>query len=289
MTRRIANSSQIPTTMTTPLDDSRESLGDRMKRYEATTEQILPEDQPAIIRLDGHGFSKFTRGFDKPFDVRLHDAMRQTAEDLLAYFPAASLAYTQSDEITLVFTATAAARPFSGRVGKLSTLAAGYASTRFNHHLSKAANIPDKKLGVAHFDARAFSVPTTAEVLNNLIWRAKFDCRRNSISAFGRSFFSTKEMHGLSANEIVEKLSADKGVDYWKSAPAWACYGTTVKREQFEFAGIDGKTGAEVKTTRSRMRSEEMKWWEFNEGNLALVTQKFWEFDSAAATEPDRA
>ncbi|KAF8206219.1 tRNAHis guanylyltransferase-domain-containing protein [Mycena galopus ATCC 62051] len=266
--------------MTTQLEErKREALGERMKRYEAATDQQLPDDQPALIRVDGHGFSKFTRGFNKPFDERIHDAMAQTAADLLEHFPAASLAYTQSDEITLVFPATATARPFNGRVGKLASLAAGYASTRFNHHLAKAPDVPENKHGIAHFDARAFSVPDTAEALNNLIWRAKTDCRRNSIFGFGRSFFSAKELHGLGGDAVVEKVLAEKGVDFWTSAPSWARYGTTVKREQYQWDGIDGLTGAEVKSTRTRSKCADVPWWEFNERNLALVTQKFWDDD----------
>ncbi|KAF7374724.1 Thg1 domain-containing protein [Mycena sanguinolenta] len=273
--------------MSTPLEETnREGLGERMKRYEAVTDQQLPDDQPAIIRVDGHGFSKFTRGFNKPFDERLHDAMVQTAADLLEQFPAASLAYTQSDEITLVFPATAAARPFNGRIGKLTSLAAGYASTRFNHHLAKAADLPANKLGIAHFDARAFSVPDTAEALNCLIWRAKMDCRRNSIYGFGRSFFSAKQLHGLHGDAIVAKILAEKGIDFWTEAPSWARYGTTVKRERFEWAATDALTGAEVISTRTRTKFQDVPWWEFNDQNLALVTSKFWDGDG---TLPDEA
>ncbi|KAJ7476120.1 tRNAHis guanylyltransferase-domain-containing protein [Mycena latifolia] len=254
------------------------SLGERMKTYEAATEQHLPVDQPALIRIDGHGFSKFTKGFDKPFDARIHAAMAATAADLLAYFPGASLAYTQSDELTLVFPAGAASRAFNGRVAKLASLAAGYTSVRFNHHLvAEAPSLLAHKQGVAHFDARAFAVPDAAEALNNLIWRAKVDCRRNSIAAFGRGFYSVKELSGLSADAVVEKVLAEKNVDFWTATPSWARYGTTVKREQYEWTGVDGLTGEEVKTTRTRMRSEDMPWWEFNERNLALITAKFWD------------
>ncbi|KAJ7761948.1 tRNAHis guanylyltransferase-domain-containing protein [Mycena maculata] len=251
---------------------TKEGLGERMKRYEAVTDQVLPCNQPALIRVDGHGFSKFTNGFEKPFDVRIHDAMVQMATDLLAYFPDASLAYTQSDELTLVFPSGCSA--FNGRVGKLASLAAGYASVRFNHHLVGA---PAEKQGIAHFDGRAFAVPNVEEVLNNLIWRAKIDCRRNSISAFGRSFYSTKELHGLTSDAIVQKVLEEKNVDFWTSTPQWARNGTTVKREQYEGTGIDGKTGEEVRTTRTRMRAEDIPWWEFNQHNLALVTGKLWQ------------
>ncbi|KAJ7227330.1 tRNAHis guanylyltransferase-domain-containing protein [Mycena pura] len=257
--------------MTTELEDSSvEGLAERMKRYEAVTDLQLPADQPAIIRIDGHAFSKFTRGFDKPFDERIHAAMAATAADLLAEFPDASLAYTQSDEITLVF--PAGARAFNGRAAKLSSLSAGLASARFNYHLARGAEgtapVPAEKLGVAHFDARAFSVPDPAEALNNLIWRAKIDCRRNSISAFERGFYSTKE-----------KL-AEKNIDFWTSSPSWARYGTTVKRQQYEGKGTDGLTGAEVTVTRTRVKSGDIPWWEFNERNLALVSEKFWGNDA---------
>ncbi|KAJ6576680.1 tRNAHis guanylyltransferase-domain-containing protein [Mycena vulgaris] len=257
------------------------SLGERMKSYEAATDQQLPANQPALIRIDGHGFSKFTKGFDKPFDERIHTAMAQTAEDLLAYFSDASLAYTQSDELTLVF--PSACRAFNGRVAKLASLAAGYASVRFNHHLA-AAGAPAHKQGIAHFDARAFAVPDAAEALNNLIWRAKIDCRRNSISAFGRGFYSAREMTGLSSDAVVEKVLAEKNVDFWTSTPSWARNGTTVKRELYEGTGIDGLTGAEVKMTRTRMRSEDIPWWEFNERNLALVTERYWDGDLPVET-----
>jgi tRNA(His) 5'-end guanylyltransferase len=127
-----------------------------------------------------------------------------------------------------------------------------------------------------------FSVPNVAELLNNLIWRAKMDCRRNSISAFGRAYYSANQLHGLNTNAIVEKLLAEKGIDFWTTAPSWARYGTTVKRKQYEFTGTDGLTGKEVTSTRTRMWSEDIPWWEFNDHNLALVTAKYWDVDSAA-------
>ena len=76
------------------------SIADRMKRYETDTEHSLPDGLPVIIRVDGHGFSKFTGGFQKPFDERLHAAMQLTTENLLQYHSDATTAYTQSDEIS---------------------------------------------------------------------------------------------------------------------------------------------------------------------------------------------
>ena len=49
--------------------DSNE-LATRMKAYEKASEGYLDRTLPYIMRLDGHCFSKFTKGFKKPYDVR---------------------------------------------------------------------------------------------------------------------------------------------------------------------------------------------------------------------------
>ena len=46
----------------------KDSLGDRMKRYESVTQSHLLPRTPAIIRLDGKAFHTYTKGCDKPFD-----------------------------------------------------------------------------------------------------------------------------------------------------------------------------------------------------------------------------
>lgn len=125
------------------------TLGDRMKTYEANTETTVCQGKPTLIRLDGHGFSKLTRPFKKPFDDSFHKAMVFTCHDLLTHFPEAVTAYTQSDEITLVFPAGIAI--FSGRVQKIVSLAAAWTTVRFNYHLEEAcgAALPQNKMHCA--------------------------------------------------------------------------------------------------------------------------------------------
>ena len=76
------------------------SLGDRMKEYESQ-EQRIPHDEHIILRIDGHKFSKFTKGFKRPYDKILRDSMIETTKDLVREFGAVT-GYTQSDEISLV-------------------------------------------------------------------------------------------------------------------------------------------------------------------------------------------
>ena len=44
-------------------------IGNRMKIYEAATESCITPNSLILIRVDGHGFSKFTAQFEKPYDA----------------------------------------------------------------------------------------------------------------------------------------------------------------------------------------------------------------------------
>jgi len=79
-----------------------ESMGDRMKGYEAEWSRKLDPKLPFIMRLDGHKFSSYTKPFKKPFDERINNVMVATTMDLMTTFNATT-AYTCSDEITLLF------------------------------------------------------------------------------------------------------------------------------------------------------------------------------------------
>ncbi|KAI4917942.1 uncharacterized protein J4E92_008880 [Alternaria infectoria] len=266
-----------------PRTDKPLSLAARMKSYEAQFDQILPLDKPIILRLDGHGFSRFTSHFARPFDERIHTAMISTCADLLHFFPRATVAYTQSDEITLVF--PEGVQSFNERVQKLCSLSASYCSVRFNKHLTdalKAMPEPEVKgdveevLGTAHFDARFFPVPDVAEALNNLIWRCRNDAVRNSVSAFARTMYSTKEMNGKKTKELVRMMLEEKGVRFEEAVPKWAIEGCLVKRERYEHEGVNLKTDEIEKTFRTRTRVEERGIREFGDEGLKLVTSRYW-------------
>ena len=81
-----------------------QKLDDRMKDYERTSRYFIDTKDNLIVRLDGHHFSSFTKGFKKPFDTLLSDTMIETSQALMEEFTPSSV-YTQSDEISLVFPA----------------------------------------------------------------------------------------------------------------------------------------------------------------------------------------
>jgi tRNA(His) guanylyltransferase len=251
-----------------------------MKQYEASYDTSLPLNTPIILRLDGHGFSRFTSHFNRPFDQRIHTAMISTCTSLLHFFPHASVAYTQSDEITLIF--PAGVQSFNERIQKLASLASSYCSVQFNKHLSAALqqdpepHVALDKLGTAHFDARFFAVPSLAEALNCIIWRCRNDAVRNAVSSFARTMYSVKEMHGKRTGELIDMMKKEKGVVYEDAVPKWAIEGCLVKREQVEHEGLNGKTGEVERTVRTRVRVEERGIREFGKEGLVIVGERFW-------------
>ena len=81
---------------------SKDSLGTRMKGYENVSRFYLTKRTPVIIRIDGKAFHTFTRGFERPFDKCLMQTMKETAIYLCKNIGGCKLAYTQSDEISLL-------------------------------------------------------------------------------------------------------------------------------------------------------------------------------------------
>lgn len=195
-------------------------LGDRMKAYERSAETQLRPDLPICIRIDGRGFSKYTRDFLKPFDSRVSDAMRATTRALVQETNA-RMGYTQSDEITLILLSGPDQTPFfDGRVQKLCSVLASLAAVTFDRAL-KAARPPT-------FDARVWQVPDMETANEVLLWRA-LDARRNGVSSAYRAHFSAKRMKGKSAKEMLRDLR-DAGVVFEEAYAQKDRLGTYMRR-----------------------------------------------------------
>lgn len=182
------------------------SLGDRIKGYESASEQVLPNNIPVIIRLDGSNFSKLTdQYFDKPFDERFESAMNQAALSVMKYCSGAQIALVQSDEVNILLRNDQRSDfdPFlSNRTQKLASLTASKASVAFNTKL-RELNIEGKEV----FDSRAFVVPKS-EVLNVFIWRQE-DAFKNCVSSI--AYFGLKEKYGTDkANDILYEKDLDE-------------------------------------------------------------------------------
>ena len=245
--------------MTTPAFSPYDyNFGDLAKELESNTPSTLSPANWTILRLDGHCFHTYARPFEKPFDKYLSQAMVFTTIDLCKEFNAVS-GYTQSDEISLLLPPTKIdpetkeQQPliFKGRKQKLESLSAGFASVRFNYHISRNAvpdnNIESTKLQkmnsyTAYFDSRAISVASLADVEKVFQWRSLFDCYRNGISALAQHIFGHKKLHEKNTAMKLAML-ADTGIQLEDYPPA-LFYGTFVKKQQIEKACTNFKTGA---------------------------------------------
>lgn len=187
---------------------NRDTLGDRMKdSYENRTRYALPRRTYTIIRLDGKAFHTYTRGLNRPYDAPLMLDMAATATFLCKEIAGTCMAYTQSDEISLLlmdFGTTKTQAWFDGNIQKIVSISASLATAKFNELR------PGK---LAFFDSRVFTISDPVEVRNYFVWRQK-DATRNSISMAAQACFSHKQLHGKSSGEMQDMLWSQHGVNW---------------------------------------------------------------------------
>ncbi len=206
----------------------KDDFGDRMKMYEkAFAGQRLMPLLPAVVRLDGKGFSRFTRGLKRPYDERMSLLMLAVTKRLLKETNAL-IGYTQSDEISLLLYSDSVKSQiyFDGRVQKIVGDLAALASLELNRLLPDA--IPEKAHLLPRFDCRVWSVPTLEEAANAFLWREK-DASKNSVSMAARAHYSHKELHGKSSSQMQDMLH-DKGIN-WNDYPAFFKRGVFIRME----------------------------------------------------------
>ena len=207
-------------------------LNTRIKEYyENRTKQLLMRRTITILRLDGKGFSKFTKGFNKPFDDGFSDDMDETARFLCENIQGAKFGYTQSDEITIVlcdYDNQETSAWFDYNVQKMVSISASIATAKFNQlrarRFSNYASIDVDDLNnmqLAMFDSRVFQVPTLDEMVNTLIFRQQ-DCTRNSISMAADALLKGS-MEGVKNDVKQERLFKEAGIN-------WNDYKTKYKR-----------------------------------------------------------
>lgn len=226
------------------------SLGDRMKEYENIERKYLTRRLPLMIRIDGKAFHSYTKGFERPFYRPFREVMENTMLDLANAVMGCKMAYTQSDEITLLLTDddTLETQPWFGKnLQKIVSLSAAMTTYFFNKNVENICrgreenlvplrNAYENKLAI--FDARAWCVPHE-EVLNVFCWREQ-DCTRNAIESAGQAYFSHKQLFGKSCNEIQEMLFKEKGINF-NDYPVWFKRGVCAIKKPVEITTPDGK------------------------------------------------
>lgn len=192
-------------------DYSPESLGDRFSKYESEYRTYLDETKYTVIRLDGRGFSKFTKSFNEPFDDNFITCMNEATKALFKTFQNTEYGYCQSDEITIILRPVNNENeelPFKGRTDKILSLASSSVTGEFIRQMfvTKLFNIDYLFNGkLPEFDARYFQVDTIQEAINALIARQN-DCYRNAVSSIGQYHFSHNELKNKNIDQVTEMI-----------------------------------------------------------------------------------
>lgn len=212
-----------------------DEFGDRLKTYEAVeSNRRLDVRSPIYARIDGRGFSKFTRDMDRPYDIRMSRAMIETTRYLVEKNHA-RIGYTQSDEISLVFQAgweEGSDVLFNGRVQKLVSVLAAQATIAFASAVRKTPGMGHYLDRHPHFDCRVFQLPNQSEAANAFLWRER-DAVKNSVSMAARAYYSHNALDRKNGREMKEML-ARKGIDFENDFPTFFKRGTWLRRVSFD-------------------------------------------------------
>lgn len=203
-----------------------------------------------VIRVDGRGFSKLTKHYDKPFDNSFHRLMTRVGYRIMEEF-SPMYCHTHSDEISFVF--PPAWEMFDREVEKIVSTTAGFASAVYTANSAT--------LGT--FDSRVWIGATLEDVVDYFSWR-QADSYRNCIQ--GYAYWSLRQ-NGASARVATQDLR-NVGVSGLNEilfglginindTTLWHRRGTGFYWETYEKVGYNPVKNEDVTTIRRRIRTDE--------------------------------
>lgn len=227
-----------------------DQLDRQMRTFETAADYCVLPGIYMVARLDGRGFTRLTKSeldFEKPFDERFRDLMVRTAQSLMSGGFRVVYAYTQSDEISLLFALDEG--QFGRKLRKYNSLLAAQASATFSLELGR----------VVTFDCRISQMPNVELVVDYFRWRSE-DAVRNALSAHCYWILrkqgldeveATKQLDGVSSARKNELLF-QAGINF-NDLPAWQKRGVGLYWSEFEKPGLNPITGAKASTRRRRL------------------------------------
>lgn len=222
-------------------------LDAQMRRYEMAMDNPIPAGFQIVARLDGRGFTRLTKDlcrFEAPFDPRFRDLMTVACRRLMDCGFNVLLAYSESDEISLLFHPDE--ESFGRKPRKWISVLAGEASAAFSLALGQAAS----------FDARLSVLPGRDQVIDYFRWRmadaarcclnghAHWLLRRQGLSARAAS----ARLLGLGRGDKHELLF-QAGINF-DALPVWQKRGFGVYWADHPHAGRNPLTGTTTWTLR---------------------------------------
>ena len=227
------------------------TLKEKCEWYRSLTDYKIMPNSYVLVMCDGHCFSKMIKNkFNKPFDDTFIEIMNETAKYLCEQVQGVKFAYTQSDEITLLITdfdTPLTDSFFSFRLCKMQSLIASMATAKFNQlYFNKVNGLGE--IPLCTFDCKVWTVPNANDAYAWFLYR-QTDCIKNSKAQTAQTFLSHKSLVGLTADEQIEKLKTDMGID-WYGFGLDRRYGRIIKKTLRDMEK-DLPTGEHIKFTRN--------------------------------------
>jgi len=243
-----------------------DALGDALKFAERPTMTNVPGEKFYSLRCDGTGFSKLMRIFRREgvfaqgYSDEFADIMKQTCTLLMERF-SGICGYTQSDEMTVIVAPASVVRGeqqphiYSGRIAKLTSLAAATATAHFNFCVQKLCQKHEIEYTpnlLATFDCRVGVYETKEEAVSLVLWRAH-DCGINGVSD---AVFHSKgavpgagKIVGMNTSEKLKWLDAQSLLPLCPHQREGSFF---VKRK-VRIEAVNSRTGEAVQCLRARI------------------------------------
>jgi tRNA(His) 5'-end guanylyltransferase len=210
----------------------------------------VPEDSMVILRLDGWRFSDLalSLGLDKPYDRRFAETMVRATSKLFELGMPINLAYTFSDEISLLLNPPL---PWRGRVEKMNSVIPSLVSSFISNEL--------RRDDIA-FDSRVVFIAGASDAIDYLSWRQE-EAWRNHINSYALYALEKEGITGKKADEMLRGMKSHEkhelvfkklGINLAET-PAWQRRGILIRWEEFEKKGFDPIEGKEVIVKRRKI------------------------------------
>jgi tRNA(His) 5'-end guanylyltransferase len=230
-----------------------DELDTKMRVFETAHDHCVLPGIYMVARLDGRSFTRLTKEvhkFNSPYDERFRDYMLETVEHLMNAGLKVVYAYTQSDEISLLFDLEA--NTFNRKLRKLNSVLAGEASAKLSLLLSD----------LACFDCRISQLPNLEQVVDYFRWRQE-DAHRNALNSHGYWCLRRDGKSARQATSLMEGFSVAQknellfqhGINF-NDLPKWQKRGVGLYWEDYQKQGYNPVTGKTVPTMRSRIRCD---------------------------------
>jgi tRNA(His) guanylyltransferase len=222
-----------------------------MRVYETNSDLCVLPDIYMVARIDGRSFSRLTKEicrFESPYDIRFRDMMVETVKHLMQCGFRVIYAYTQSDEISLLFHRDEDS--FKRKLRKYHSILAGEASAKFTCLLGQPAA----------FDCRICQLPDLERVVDYFRWRMA-DAHRNCLNS--HCYWMLRKQ-GMDADQAAKQLLgasvADKnellfqnGINF-NDLPVWQKRGIGFYWQVVTKEGRNPQTGEIVITERQSIK-----------------------------------